>query len=88
MEMTGIWLYKRKFAEISWQFRYAESIEKTHSKVSITLLFIIFLLALRLHKRQLNKSRQTLSSIHFLKTLFFLGPSYSSRNTKNADISK
>lgn len=42
MEMAGIWLFKRKFAEICWQFRYAESIEKTYSKVSITLLFIIF----------------------------------------------
>jgi len=56
MEMAGIWLSKRKFAEIPWQFRYTESIEETQSKVSITLLIRIFPLALRLHKRHLNKS--------------------------------
>lgn len=42
MKMAGTHFFKIKFAETSCQFRYVESIERAHSKVSITILFIIF----------------------------------------------
>lgn len=42
MKMARSLFFKLKFAETSCQFRYVESIERAHSKVSITILFIIF----------------------------------------------
>lgn len=42
MKMAGTWFFKINFAETSCQFRYVDSIERAHSKVSIILLFIFF----------------------------------------------